>query len=66
MQTNQLSKREIEIAQLVATGASNKEIAYRLCISIKTVNNTLTNVFAKTDTRSRTALAIQIVTGQWL
>ncbi len=61
MSDGQLSQREREIAALVATGASNKEIARHLAISIKTVKNTLTNVFVKTGTRSRTELAIRLV-----
>lgn len=56
-----LSNRERQIAALVATGASNKEIARELAISSKTVRNTLTRVFVKTNTRSRTELAVQIV-----
>jgi len=32
-----LSQRQREIAMLVISGASNKEIAYQLVISIKTV-----------------------------
>ncbi|MBI4789209.1 MAG: helix-turn-helix transcriptional regulator [Chloroflexi bacterium] len=56
-----LSRREHEIAALVATGASNKEIARELAVSIKTVKNTLTHVFVKTNSRSRTELAIRLV-----
>lgn len=61
MSNDLLSQREREIAAMVATGASNKEIARQLEISIKTVKNTLTNVFVKTGTRSRTELAVQLV-----
>ena len=60
-----LSEREQQIAALVATGASNKEIARQLFISIKTVKNTLTRVFEKTGAYSRTELAIQIVRSGW-
>lgn len=59
-----LSQREREIAALVATAASNKEIARELGISIKTVKNTLTNVFVKTGARSRTELALLLVLRQ--
>ncbi len=61
MSLHVLSEREREIAIMVATGASNKEIARHLAISIKTVKNTLTHVFVKTGTRSRTELAVQLV-----
>ena len=56
-----LSEREREIAILLTTGASNKEIARQLAISPKTVKNVLTKVFVKTSTRSRTELAVQLV-----
>lgn len=38
------SAREKQIVDLLARGLSEKEIAYRLCISIHTVNNHLRNV----------------------
>ncbi|MBI4790815.1 MAG: response regulator transcription factor [Chloroflexi bacterium] len=56
-----LSPREREIATLVVTGASNKMIARELAISEKTVKNTLTNVFVKTNTSCRTELAARLV-----
>lgn len=56
-----LSERESQIAALVVAGASNKEIARQLEISTQTVKNTLTRVFDKTGTRSRTQLAVFIV-----
>jgi two-component system, NarL family, response regulator LiaR len=59
-----LSPRQKEIATLVATGASNKEIAKQLAISEKTVKNILTIVFVKTCTQSRTELAVQWVCSQ--
>lgn len=42
-----LSKRESEIAELLAWGAAKKEIADRLSISTRTVENTTRNVYAK-------------------
>ena len=61
-----LSRRQREIALLVATGASNNEIARELSISMRTVQNTLTVVFNKTGTRGRTELAVQVVLAGWM
>ena len=51
-----LSKREQEIAVLVADGASNKEIAAKLNISAMTVKNHIYNIYKKTDANSRVDL----------
>ncbi len=50
----ELSERELEILRLVATGASNKQIAHQLNISANTVKAHLHSIFAKTGAVSRT------------
>jgi DNA-binding CsgD family transcriptional regulator len=52
-----LSPREHEIAELVAQGRTNKEIAATLFLSEKTVENNLSRIYAKLGVRSRTELA---------
>jgi DNA-binding NarL/FixJ family response regulator len=54
-----LSNREREILKLVSTGASNKEIADRLCLAEGTVKNHVTNILTKLDVRDRTQAAIR-------
>ena len=53
-----LTKRERQVAQAVADGLSNREIAERLSISERTVKARLTSVFQKMDVRDRVQLAL--------
>jgi DNA-binding NarL/FixJ family response regulator len=48
-----LSPRELEILHLVATGASNREIADTLVIAEGTVKNHLTNILGKLSVKDR-------------
>jgi DNA-binding CsgD family transcriptional regulator len=52
-----LSGRELEIADRVAQGATNREIADELFLSQKTVEGHLTSVFAKLGVSSRSEVA---------
>jgi DNA-binding CsgD family transcriptional regulator len=52
-----LSTRETEIAGLVAEGLSNKEIASRLRLSIRTVENHALNIMNKLGLDNRTQMA---------
>ena len=50
-----LTTRECEVLRLVASGASNKEIAAELVLSGKTVSRHLSNIFTKIGVASRSA-----------
>lgn len=51
-----LSEREMQIVDLIAGGLSNQEIADRLEISKRTVDNHISNILTKTSTGNRVAL----------
>jgi DNA-binding NarL/FixJ family response regulator len=53
----ELSATEAEVARLVATGRSNKEVAEALHLSRKTVEWNLSKIYRKLGVRSRTELA---------
>ncbi|MEU6804112.1 helix-turn-helix transcriptional regulator [Streptomyces neyagawaensis] len=54
---DQLTRREREIADLVAEGLSNEAIATKLFLSRRTVESHLSAIYRKTNVRSRSALA---------
>ena len=49
-----LSKRELEVLQLMAQGLSNQEIAERLYVSLSTIKTHSANLFEKLDVKRRT------------
>jgi non-specific serine/threonine protein kinase len=53
-----LTKREREIAELVASGLSNREIAGRLFISKRTVDAHVDHIFSKLEISSRVQLTV--------
>lgn len=55
-----LSNREYEIAGLVAAGLTNAQIAYRLHLSRRTVENHIAHALAKLGARNRAELAARI------
>jgi len=60
------SPRELQVLSLAAEGLTNKEIAYRLGVSERTVQFHMNSVFNKTGTGSRTeAVALALRSG-WI
>jgi DNA-binding NarL/FixJ family response regulator len=53
----ELSAREIEVLKLLATGASNREIARHLVLSEGTVKNHVSNILSKLHAENRTQAA---------
>ncbi|GAA0389081.1 helix-turn-helix transcriptional regulator [Acrocarpospora corrugata] len=54
--TGDLTAQQLQIARLVADGATNREVAARLYLSPRTIEHHLRNIFAKLDIRSRVEL----------
>ncbi|WP_327001711.1 helix-turn-helix transcriptional regulator [Dactylosporangium sp. NBC_01737] len=54
---DRLTRREREVAQLAARGLSNREIAVRLTVSGRTVENHLARVYLKLGVHGRAGLA---------
>jgi non-specific serine/threonine protein kinase len=56
-----LTRREREVAELVAQGRSNKEIATRLVISLRTAEAHVQHILAKLGFTSRAQIAVWVV-----
>ena len=56
-----LTAREVEILKMLATGMANKQIAYRLKISEKTVRNHVSNMYEKLDIYDRAQAVLYAV-----
>ncbi|MFG1821519.1 AAA family ATPase [Microbispora bryophytorum] len=52
-----LSPRELEVAQLVAEGLTNQQVAERLFLSVRTVETHLSRIFTKLEVTSRVGVA---------
>ena len=63
---NELSEREAEVLKLTAWGHSNKEIAVRLDISVKTVETYRARLAEKLQLTSRTEIVRYAVRQGWL
>ncbi len=51
-----LSDREVQVIELIAAGLTNQDIAAKLEISKRTVDNHVSNILEKTQTSNRVAL----------
>ncbi len=60
------SPREQEVLGLAARGLTNKEIAYRLGISERTVQFHINSIFNKTSTNSRTEAVALALRNGWI
>ncbi|MFL5172467.1 MAG: LuxR C-terminal-related transcriptional regulator [Microvirga sp.] len=54
---DELTPQELQVAGLVATGLTNREVAARLFLSPKTIETHLAHIFRKTGVRTRAELA---------
>jgi DNA-binding NarL/FixJ family response regulator len=59
---SELTDAECRIVALVAEGRTNHEIAKQLSVSPKTVEWKLTAIYRRLNVRSRTELAVMVVT----
>ena len=57
---NSLTKTERRVAEMVASGLTNREVAAQLFISPKTVEANLSKIYSKYGVRSRTELAARM------
>lgn len=59
-----LTKREAQVAELIAEGLSNKQIASRLTISTRTVDGHVERILAKFGVTSRGQVAVRLREGE--
>lgn len=57
-QSISLTKRELEVVELITRGMSNKEIANKLCLSHHTIKSNVHNLLKKLALQTRTQIAI--------
>lgn len=55
-----ITEREVEIISRIILGEKTKDIADKLCISPKTVTNHISNIYIKTEVKSRVQLINQL------
>lgn len=60
-----LTERELEVLRMASTGMTNKEIAEGLCLSVRTVQAHLGNIFSKLGVGSRTEAVLHGLKRGW-
>jgi len=60
-----LTERELEVLRMASTGMTNKEIAEGLCLSVRTVQAHLGNIFGKLGVGSRTEAVLHGLKRGW-
>lgn len=66
VENNPLSKREIEILELVSGGSTNPQIAEKLFISYETVRTHIRNIYEKLQVTNRTMAARKAADNRWI
>jgi DNA-binding NarL/FixJ family response regulator len=61
-----LTEREMDVLKLVTKGLSNKDIADKLCLSVRTVQGHLANIFNKLRVSSRTEAVVHALKEGWV
>jgi DNA-binding CsgD family transcriptional regulator/N-acetylneuraminic acid mutarotase len=61
-----LSQREREVLELVTTGATNRQVAQELVVSVNTVKVHLRNIFTKLGVESRTEATLTAIREGWV
>ena len=61
-----LTDREMEVLRMVTKGLSNKDIAQELCLSVRTVQGHLANIFNKLRVSSRTEAVVHALREGWV
>ena len=56
-----LTKRELDVMEMIMSGASNKLIASELTLGLATVKTHLQHIFQKMDVSSRAALLSKVI-----
>jgi len=61
-----LTNRELEVLKLVANGYANKQVAYKLNISERTVKNYMSSIMRKLEANSRAHAVVLAIRQRWV